>query len=646
VIEASGGGYAILGVKDTAINARDFWLIRTDASGNHLWNQTYGGTGWEIARDIIEVSAGGFALLGTTQSYGAGGTDIWLVRVDAAGNHLWNTTFGGSGDDDIVYGFVEVSAGGFAIGAGTDRFSPPYNDAWLIRTDAAGNELWNQTYGGPENDWVDDMVEASGGGFTLLCTTRSFGAGGQDSMLIHTDASGNHQWNQTYGYSGNEVSGFITEVSGGGYAFTAISRTFDSYGDSCFIRTDALGNHQWNQTYGGNFRDFAFYPYELSNGEFVLAGFTTSFGAGVDDLWVIRTDASGNLYWHRTYGGSGTEWGIRIQEVTGGGFIVSGETTSFGAGLEDIWLLRLPDPDIWWVSDPSDQIQEFGPAFSYDISASAFTSIDEYWLNDTTTFAIDGTGLIANTTPLAVNIYQLQLWVNDTLDNRINANISITIEAAAPPAWVQAPVDQNLEYGQGLSYDLGVTDRSGIDTWWINDTTTFTINNAGLITNVTGLSIGTWGILVSVNDTLGHVQSASFTVAVADTTDPVFTTTRTSWDFAFGTNVTGVTIVATDLDGIDHWTISDTTNFTFAQVSSTSISITNNTVLAAGSYPLDVTAYDASGNSNTLSITIVIEQPTTPPPQIPGFPITAIALGLLLSVSAILFIRRQKQKKH
>jgi hypothetical protein len=643
VIEVSGGGYAILGVTDTGpITARDFWLIRTDANGNHLWNQTYGGTGWEQCRDIIEVSAGGFALLGTTESYGAGGIDIWLVRVDAAGNHLWNTTFGGPGDDDLVYGFVEVSTGGFAIGSGTTRFTPPYFDAWLIRTDAAGNELWNQTYGGGQDDWADDIVEASGGGFTLLCTTESFGAGGRDSWLVHTDTAGNHLWNQTYGYSGPETSGFITEVSGGGYAFTAISRSFDSYGDSWFVRTDALGNHQWNQTYGGSYRDFAFYPYELSNGEFVLTGLTHSFGAIGQDLWVVRTDASGNMYWHRTYGGSGAEVAFKIQEVTGGGFIASGETDSFGAGLDDIWLLRLPDPDIWWVSDPSNRIQEFGPAFSYDVSASAFTSVDEYWLNDTTTFAIDGTGLITNSTPLVVNVYNLQVWANDTLDNRINANISITIEAAAPPAWVQTPVDQNIELGQVFVYDLGATDRSGIDTWWINDTTTFAIDQDGEITNVLSLSLGVYGLLVSVNDTLGNVQSASFTVAVTDTTDPVFTTTQISWPFDFGVDVTGVIIEATDLDGIDHWTISDTTNFNFTVASSTSINITNILDLTADtSYPIDVTAFDASGNSNTLSITIDIGPA---PPPIPGFPLMAIAFGLLLSLSVIMFVRRQKHK--
>ncbi|MFX1582700.1 MAG: hypothetical protein ACFFCJ_10850, partial [Promethearchaeota archaeon] len=333
IIDVGAGGYAILGTKDTgAINARDFWLIRTDANGNELWNQTYGGTGWDVARNLVEVSTGGFALIGYTESYGAGAEDIWLVRVDAAGNHLWNTTFGGSGDDSIVYAFVEASTGGFAIAAGTTKFTSGDRDAWLIRTDASGNELWNQTYGGPQDDWGDWMVEASGGGFTLLCTTSSFGAGGQDNWLIHTDASGNHLWNQTYGWIGNEVSACLIEISGGGYAFTSITRSFEPYGDAWFVRTDALGSHLWNQTFSYAYNDVLAGIAELTNGEFALAGWSTSFGSGERDLWVVRTDASGNLYWHHTYGGSQPDFGLIILEVSGGGFIVAGETASYGGG--------------------------------------------------------------------------------------------------------------------------------------------------------------------------------------------------------------------------------------------------------------------------------------------------------------------------
>jgi hypothetical protein len=641
VIEVTGGGYAIFGTKDMgATNLRDFWLIRTDVNGNHLWNHTYGGTEIDRARNIIEVSTGGFALIGITESYGAGNIDIWLVRVDAAGNHLWNTTFGGPGDDNIVYAVVEATGGGFAIPSATDRFSPGNRDAWLIRTDASGNELWNQTYGGPQDDWADYMVEATGGGFTLQCTTTSFGAGGQDSWLVHTDASGNHVWNQTYGWSGNEISTSIIEVSGGGYAFGAITRSFDPYGDTLFVRTDASGNHLWNQTFGGAFQDVLFGIDELSNGEFVLTGWSTSFGALDRDLWIVRTDASGNLYWHHTYGGPDIDYGLIIHEVVGGGFIVSGQTESFGGGLEDIWLLHFPDPDIWWVTEPSNQIQEFGPAFSYDTTASAFTGIDDYWLNDTSTFAIDGTGLITNSTPLVVNIYQLQVWANDTLDNRINANITITIEAAAAPAWVQPPTDQTLELGQDLSYNLDATDRSGLDTWWINDTTNFAIDSSGLITNAIALTVGAYGIQVSVNDTLGHVQSASFAVIVDDTTDPEFPSDQQDyWEFAYGVPVTGVIIEASDLDSIDHWTISDTTRFNFTIASVTSISITNLILLDSANYSLDVTVFDPSGNSDSLTIYIYIG----PAPGIPGFPIAAVALGLLLCMGVILFVRRQKR---
>jgi hypothetical protein len=559
VIEVSDGGYAIAGTIDNFLpKSQDIWLIRTDTNGNELWNRTYGGTGREVARNLIEVSTGGFAIVGTTTSYGAGGPDIWFVRVDASGNHLWNTTFVGYWDDDIVYESVEVSTGGFAIAGGTQKFTLGNYEAWLIRVDTAGNELWNQTYGGAQDDWANALVEASDGGFTLLCTTGSYGAGTYDSWLIHTDDSGNPQWNQTYGYSGDERSGFLKKVSSGGYAFTAISRSFDSDGNSWFVRTDASGNHLWNRSYGGSERDFASALDELSNGEFILAGLTESFGGIPEDLWLVRTDASGNLYWHYTLGGWRGDYALKVLEITGGGFIVSGTAKSYGSPHGDVWLVRFPDPAMWWGTEPSDQTHEFGFPFSYEINASTKNRIDGYWLNDTTNFAIDGSGLITNVVTLTVNTYGLQLWVNDTLDNRINVNFSVTVE---------------------------------------------------------------------------------------DTINPQITTTQRIWNFSEEEPVTGVVIEATDFAGIDNWTINYRTSFNITTVSATSISITNITNLTPSNYPIDVTAFDPSGNSDSISITIKIV--FAPEPQIPEFPIAAVGLGLglglVLSGGIIFFIRRRKQ---
>lgn len=650
VIEASGGGFAICGYVDYGLGDQaDLIILRVDVNGNQIWNSTFNTPQAANAYRIIELSTGGFVAAGNVKN-GPGLRDIdtWVIHVDASGNHIWNQTFGRLSGFESCYDLIEVSTGGVLLASYTDMYDTPRQyDMWLIRLDAAGNHLWNQTYGGTGDDHGRSVIETSGGDFVFLGVTDSFGAGRRDAWLVKTDSVGNHLWNMTYGGPLNDTAYLLTEVSGGGFAFCGNTFNFGAdLEDGWLVRVDAAGNHLWNQTYGGALFDSLTDLVELSSGGYALVGSTQTYGAGGDfTAWVVRTDPAGNLLWYHPYGGINRDFGNSILEIATGGFMVCGATQNYGAGHFDIWLLNIPDPDIWWITEPGNQIREFGIPFSYDTDASALTSIDDYWLNDTTTFAIDGTGLITNTTPPAVNIYSLQLWANDTLDNRINANISITIEAAAPPAWVQAPTDQSLELGQAFIYDLDATDRSGLDTWWINDTTTFTIDATGEIISILPLSLGAYGLQVSVNDTLGHVQTASFTLTVEDTTDPQITTTQNTWAFTFGHTVTGVTITATDLAGIDHWTISDTTNFNFTEPSSESISITNNTILAVGSYPLDVTAYDSSGNSDTHSIIIIIEQPDPPPPPpIPGFPMAAVALGVLFSVGVILVIRHTKRR--
>jgi hypothetical protein len=647
VIEASGGGFVLSGYVDYGLGGQqDFFILRVDATGNQIWNSTFNTPQGSTAYRIVELSTGGYVAAGYVHNGPAlRDHDTWVIHVDASGNHIWNQTFGRFSGRESCFDLIEVSTGGVLLASYTDMYGTPREyDMWLIRLDAAGNHLWNQTYGGTGDDFGHSVVETSGGDFVFLGHTDSFGAGRRDAWLVKTDSLGNHLWNMTYGGPLNDTAMLLTEVSGGGFAFCG--NTF-SYGagleDGWLVRVDAAGNHLWNQSYGGPEFESLNDLVEVSSGGFALVGHTRSYGAGNWDIWVVRTDAAGNLLWHQPYGGINYDLGYSIIELTTGGFMFCGATQAYGAGHYDIWLVNIPDPDIWWVTEPMNQIREFGMPLSYDTDASALTSIDDYWLNDTTTFAIDGTGLLTNTTPAAVDTHSLQLWVNDTSDNRINANITITIEAAAPPAWVQPPTDQSLELGQTFSYDLDATDRSGLDTWWINDTTTFTIDATGQISSILSLSLGAYGLQVSVNDTLGHVQTTSFTLTIEDTTDPQITTTQNTWAFTFGHTVTGVTITATDLAGIDHWTISDTTNFNFTVPSAGSISVTNNTVLAVGSYPLDITAYDSSGNFDIHSIIIIIEQPD-PPPPIPGFPLAAVALGVLFSVGLVLVIRHKKRR--
>ncbi|MDO8123882.1 MAG: cadherin repeat domain-containing protein [Candidatus Hermodarchaeota archaeon] len=516
VIEVSGGGFAIAGhTWSFGAGVNNGWLIRLDANGNQLWNRTYGGYDWESCFKVIEVSGGGFALAGYSTSYDAGSNDFWLLRVDANGNHLWNHTYGGALPDGAM-SVLEVSSGGFILCGNTASFGVGDADVWVVRTDADGNHLWNQTYGSINYDMAYSVIEVSDGGFALAGLTNATGGVamyGSDMWLIRTDANGNHLWNQTYGGANGDMAYSVVELSGGDLV---LSGTFNSsYGigldaDMWLVRTDTNGNHLWNQTYGGPSSEMGGTVVEMSDGGFAFSGLTDSSGAGGGDVWLVRTDTTGNELWNHTYGGTGFDLGVNLIEVSSGGFALTGWTNSSGAGNYDIWVLRVPLPR--WVDVPSDQLVELGTGFSYDLNAASDAGIHQWWVDDTTYFAIDSQGVVTNASLLPVDVYGLQVGVNDTLGNVLTTTFTVTVQDTTSPTWVTTPVDQVLAAGLLLDYQLEATDLSGIDQWSVDDTTNFAIDNTGHLTGTTPLGSGDYSLTITVTDPYDNELSATITV--------------------------------------------------------------------------------------------------------------------------------------
>jgi hypothetical protein len=308
--------------------------------GQPGWNQTYGGELFEEGQSLIKTGDGGYAITGTTQSFGAGGGDFWLVKTDAMGNHQWNQTYGGT---DWEYGFslVETSDGGYAITGNTQSFGEGARDFWLVKTDAMGNHQWNQTYGGELTDFGVSLVETSDGGYAITGFTNSFSVGGTDFWLVKTDAMGNHQWNQTYGGTSGDVGFSLVETSDGGYTITGYTWSFGAgQSDVWLVKTDASGNHQWNQTYGGTSQDEGRGLVETGDGGYAIIGRTDSFGVGGTNVWLVKTDAMGNSEWDNTCGGIDGDVGYSLVETSDGGYTITGTTYSFGAGGSDVWLVK------------------------------------------------------------------------------------------------------------------------------------------------------------------------------------------------------------------------------------------------------------------------------------------------------------------
>ncbi|UCD37808.1 MAG: hypothetical protein JSW54_13465, partial [Fidelibacterota bacterium] len=283
------GGYIIVGSTLSSMPSDyDVRLIRTNGNGRELWTRTYGGGGWDWGHFVRQTDDDGFIVTGWTDSHGAGGGDLWLIRTDASGEEMWNRTYGGIRNDQGNC-VQPTSDGGYIITGATSSNSVGNDDLWLIKTNARGDIEWMRTFGGEGYDEGHFVHHTSDGGYIVVGSTTSFGAGESDIWLIKLQPNG---------------------------------RTV------------------WTHTYGGSEWDWGNAVYELADGGFVIVGTTLSFGVGSSDLWLIKTDAEGNQIWNRTYGGHDLDFGLAAQITSDGGFILVGKTHSFGAGASDLWLIK------------------------------------------------------------------------------------------------------------------------------------------------------------------------------------------------------------------------------------------------------------------------------------------------------------------
>jgi hypothetical protein len=352
MVQTSDGGYALAG-ETTSYGAgdSDFWLVKTDASGDLLWSKTYGGAGDDYASCVVQTSDGGYALAGKTPSFSdeAWITKGWLVKTDADGNMLWNQTYDRTGYESGAGAFsvVQTSDGGYAL-AGTVIFDDPFqpnimHDGWLVKTDASGNMMWNQTYSRPDSsDSIRCVIQSRDGGYVLAGGTGFFGAPSQ-FWLVKTDASGILLWNQTGSLGWLHC---VVETGDGGYVVAGrTSGDGNVVLDAWLAKIDEDGNMLWNQVYGGAEEDFASYVLKTRDGGYILSGYTRSFGAGESDAWLVKTDMDGNMLWNQTFGGANSDSANCVVETSDGCYVLAGTTRSYTTGDADGWLIKM-EPEL------------------------------------------------------------------------------------------------------------------------------------------------------------------------------------------------------------------------------------------------------------------------------------------------------------
>ena len=176
----------------------------------------------------------------------------------------------------------------------TNSFGAGNYDYWLVKTNSNGKMQWNQTYGGPSWDEARSIFQLNDDSYAIVGMTASFGAGSNDFWLVKTDVNGNVEWNQTYGTESYEKAYSLVESSDGGFALAGYVSHSVFENDFWLIKTDELGNMQWNKTYGDEDWQIAYSLVQTSDGGYALAGETLP-SSGTVDFWLIKTDEMGNI---------------------------------------------------------------------------------------------------------------------------------------------------------------------------------------------------------------------------------------------------------------------------------------------------------------------------------------------------------------
>ena len=342
IIQTADGGYAIAGYTlSYGEGGEDLYALKLDADGSIVWTRTVGGTGGDRGNAIIQTTDGGYAIAGYTQSFGSGGADLYLVRLDANGNVSWTRTVGGSAAD-LGWSVVQSSDGGFVVAGYTGSFGAGSYDYYVVKLSATGVLLWTRTIGGSAADYGFSVIETVDGGFAVAGYANGYGSG-NDAYIVKLDSNGNVIWNTLVGGSSNEECYDIIQTSDVGYVITGNTASFGAGGyDTYIVKLDSSGSISWSRTVGGTGQDYGRSVISTADNGYAVAGHTQSFGAGTADFYMIKLDNSGNVDWTRTVGGTAWEDAYALVQTTDGGYVLGGYTNSFGAaGVDNIYLVKL-----------------------------------------------------------------------------------------------------------------------------------------------------------------------------------------------------------------------------------------------------------------------------------------------------------------
>ncbi len=333
----SDSGYVFTGVSYTSPGA---CLVKLNSYGDTVWTRIF--SAMEFAVDVKQNDDGGYILAGN-KIVGLNGYDVMVAKTDSLGNLVWLKSFGGTGSE-FVRSIQKTNDHGFIIAGETTSFNLT-DDTYLIKLDSNGNQLWAKDYGRVDfyGGVPNSVKQTQDGGYLAAGFTPNPIFGGEKGFTIKVDPNGIVESFKCYGYGsmGSDEFNSVCKTIEGGFVFAGTSGSFGagSY-DAYLVKTDSDGNVLWSKTFGGVGDDIAKDVIQTTDSGFVLVGYTNSFGAGGDDVYLIKTNSHGELLWSKTYGQiTDRDRGYSVKQAFDGGFIIVGEIGDL-SGFRYVYLIK------------------------------------------------------------------------------------------------------------------------------------------------------------------------------------------------------------------------------------------------------------------------------------------------------------------
>ncbi len=495
--ETPDGGYIVIGATESSdidlsgnFGGMDLWVKKLNAAGVIEWQRNYGGTMHDEGVEVVVDETGGYTITGFSNSndgeVGAnnGGYDVWVLKIDNLGTIIWSQTFGGSGDDKGV-SIEQTLEGGYILGNVSDSndedISNPIggDDLWVLKITANGNVEWENSYGGVNDDAISKIKQTIDGGYFVSGFTASnfpSNNGLLDIYVLKIDPRGETEWLYNYGGSDDEmISDFAPSPDGG---FMLLGRTSSFDGDVVnlngsteiwVVKVNNLGAFEWQRTIGGSLAEFGLSIDRIGDGNYVIVGNSSSTDGdiagnyGSEDIVFIKIDDTANPIWSQHYGTSTYDLACEVFQTNDGGFIIGG--TISGAdndvsnyyGGTDEWIVKLNTPPLPVVVLPNDITSCAFDSVTFAPTINNCSNCSWQWLDG----PLDS---LRTETPSVTTIYEMII----TDENGCTSSDQMTVNVNALPI---VDLGNNTSICIGTSIPLDAGTDGNVYSWSTNEAT-------------------------------------------------------------------------------------------------------------------------------------------------------------------------------